>query len=67
MNIKGIEWKNEVGNPKGYKEPKYEDSKLHERMMRIGIEYKLYSDGKPDDVEEIARITLREDYKKIYE
>lgn len=65
MNTQGIEWENQINSNKllkGYKEPKWGDSVLHERMMRIGIEYRIYSDNHPDDVERIARVTLREDF-----
>lgn len=65
MNKFGLSWKKEVGTPSGYKEPNYTDSILHERMMRIGIEYRMYSDGDPDDIAEIARVTLREDFKNF--
>ncbi len=65
MNNDGKKWKKEIETnfPKGYCEPKWEDSLLQERMMRVGIEYKLYGES-VGDIETIARLTLREDYKK---
>lgn len=64
INQKGRDWIATIGKPKNYLEPKYSDSILQERMMRIGIEFKLYSDGDTSDIETIARATLREDFIK---
>lgn len=45
-----------------YKEPKWQDSILQERMLRIGREARFYKPNDVGEIERIARHTLRKDF-----